>query len=106
MPAGQTAALTFGPRALAQVKWKGGATGRPDCQELVGARGTGTEQLFFFSASGYSAQAIECADQVGMALFTYDPVGAAEAVNVAARRMLEAAVTQVSPLPTEGPAYR
>ncbi|MFI8696761.1 restriction endonuclease [Dietzia maris] len=88
-------------RALAQVKWKGGVTGRPDCQKLVGARGTGTEQLFFFSASGYSAQAIEYADQVGMALFTYDPVGAAEAVNPAARRVLESVGQQVVPPPTD-----
>lgn len=88
-------------RALAQVKWKGGATGRPDCQRLVGARGNGTEQLFFFSASGYSAQAIEYADQVGMALFTYDPVGAVEAVNPAARRVLESAGQQVVPPPTD-----
>ncbi|GAA1053909.1 restriction endonuclease [Dietzia natronolimnaea] len=88
-------------RALAQVKWKGGVTGRPDCQKLVGARGTGTEQLFFFSASGYSAQAIEYADQVGMALYTYDPVGAAEAVNPAARRVLERAGAEVPPPPTD-----
>lgn len=88
-------------RALAQVKWKAGVTGRPDCQRLVGARGNGTEQLFFFSASGYSAQAIEYADQVGMALFTYDPVGAAEPVNPAARRVLESAGEQVVPPPTD-----
>lgn len=88
-------------RALAQVKWKGGATGRPDCQRLVGARGNGTEQLFFFSASGYSAQAIEYADQVGMALFTYDPVGAAEPVNPAASRVMESAGKQVPPPPTD-----
>lgn len=88
-------------RALAQVKWKGGVTGRPDCQRLVGARGTGSEQLFFFSANGYSAQAIEYADEVGMALFTYDPVGAAEPVNPAARRVSENAGLQVPPPPTD-----
>ncbi|NDZ93342.1 restriction endonuclease [Streptomyces sp. SID6673] len=75
-------------RALAQVKWKGGVTGRPDVQNLYGARGAGTEQLFFFSASGYSDQAITYADQVGILLVTYDPLGAVEGVNQAARRFL------------------
>ena len=77
-------------RALAQVKWKGGVTGRPDIQNLYGARGAGTEQLFFFSASGYSDQAIEYADQVGIMLMTYDPLGAVEGVNQAARQFLAA----------------
>ncbi|MCA4995111.1 restriction endonuclease [Tsukamurella tyrosinosolvens] len=63
-------------RALAQVKWKGGVTGRPDVQNLYGARGNGTQRLFFFSASGYSDQAVAYADDVGIGLFTYDPSGA------------------------------
>lgn len=75
-------------RALAQVKWKGGVTGRPDVQNLYGARGAGTEQLFFFSASGYSDQAITYADQVGIMLMTYDPLGAVEGVNQAAKQFL------------------
>lgn len=62
-------------RVLVQVKWKGGATRWPDCQCLVGARGAGTEQFFFFSVSGYSAQAIVHADQVGMALIHVRPGG-------------------------------
>ena len=81
-------------RALAQVKWKGGVIGRPDVQNLYGARGAGTQQLFFFSASGYSDQAIEYADQVGIMLMTYDPLGAVEGVNQAALRFL-AAVSEV-----------
>lgn len=87
--------------ALAQVKWKSGVTGRPDCQRLVGARGNGSERLFFFSASGYSAQAVEYADQVGIALFTYDPLGAAEAVNSEASRMLSGAIKAPLPPPTD-----
>lgn len=67
--------------ALAQVKWKGGVTGRPDLQRLYGARGSGTEQLIFFSAAGYSAQAVEYANQIGMALYTYDPTGTATLVS-------------------------
>lgn len=75
-------------RALAQVKWKGGVTGRPDVQNLYGARGAGTEQLFLFSASGYSDQAITYADQVGILLMTYDPLGAVEGVNQGAKLFL------------------
>lgn len=88
-------------RGLAQVKFKGAVAGRPELNQLYGARGTGTEQLIFFSASGYSAQAIEYADQVGIALFTYDPVGAAEAVNPAARRVLASAGARVLPPSTD-----
>ncbi|MBB0998291.1 restriction endonuclease [Dietzia maris] len=84
-------------RALAQVKWKGGVVGRPDVQRLVGARGTGSEALIFFSASGYSAQAIEYADQVGVALFTYDPTGTPEAVNRSAKQVM---AQPMSVLPT------
>lgn len=68
--------------ALAQVKWKGAVAGRPDLQRLWGAGATETDKtLFFFAASGYSKGAMEYADQVGIGLFTYDPVGTATAVN-------------------------
>lgn len=77
-------------RALAQVKWKGGVTGRPDVQNLYDARGAGTQQLFFFSASGYSDQAVKYADQVSVMLMTYDPLGAVEGVNQSAKRYLAA----------------
>lgn len=71
--------------ALAQVKWKGGVTGRPDVQRLYGARGNGGEQLFFFSASGYSEQAVAYADEVGVGLWTYEPTGGVRAVSRTAR---------------------
>ena len=67
-------------RGLAQVKWKSGATS-PRRSEPVGAHGTGSDELVFFSASGCSTQALDYADEVGVALFTYDPAGAAEAAN-------------------------
>lgn len=81
-------------RALAQVKWKSGVTGRPDVQNLVGARGNGTQQLIFFSASGYSQQAINYADEMHVLLMTYDPLGEVEGVNQAAKRFL-ASVSKV-----------
>lgn len=75
--------------ALAQVKWKGGAAGRPDIQRLVGARGRDhTKQLFFFAASAYSKAAIEYADEVDVRLFLYDPVGNVEPANKSAHAFL------------------
>ncbi|SIS11467.1 restriction endonuclease [Williamsia sterculiae] len=74
-------------KALAQVKWRGGVAGRPDLQLLVGARGTDTDkQLMFFAASGYSKQAVEYAKSMGIALYTYDPTGAVQAVSGSATR--------------------
>ena len=78
-------------RALAQVKWKGAVAGRPELQQLYGAAAGGPQQLFFFSASGYSDQAIQYADQVGIMLMTYDPLGSVEGVNTTARRFLATA---------------
>ncbi|MGB3822435.1 MAG: restriction endonuclease [Rhodococcus qingshengii] len=84
--------------ALAQVKWRGGAAGRPDLQKLYGARGSGTQQLMFFAASSYTDQAIEYADQVKIALFIYDPVGAVEPVNDSAKLIVTGgAVQSMSP---------
>lgn len=75
-------------RALAQVKWQGAAVGRPELQRLFGARGhDSNKQLLFFAASGYSMNAITYADQVGIALFTYNPVGELTCLNGAAETL-------------------
>ena len=43
---------------------------------MYGARGTDTTKaLLFFSASGYSKQAVEYAKAVAIALYVYDPTG-------------------------------
>lgn len=69
-------------RAIAQVKWQGAVTSRPDLQRLYGARGAvDTREMLFFSASGYSSHAVEYADECGISLFTYDPLGEVSAVN-------------------------
>ncbi|MFB7876180.1 restriction endonuclease [Nocardia sp. NPDC056064] len=74
--------------AVAQVKWRAGQVGRPDLQRLFGARGNRFElQLLFFAAAPYSAPARAYADEVGMALFTYDPTGRIVPVNAAAKRV-------------------
>ena len=72
-------------RAIAQVKWQGAVTSRPDVQRLYGARGAvDNREMLFFSASGYSSHAVEYADECEIALFIYDPVGEVYAVNAIA----------------------
>ncbi|WP_425005768.1 restriction endonuclease [Mycolicibacterium sp. S3B2] len=62
--------------ALAQVKWRGAQVSRDEIQKLYGARGLdSTKQLMFFAASGYSRPAITAANELRVALFTYDPLG-------------------------------
>lgn len=72
-------------RALAQVKWRSGKTGRPEVQQLYGARAAGNHQLFFFSKSGYTNEAKAYADSVGVALFVIDAAGGVAAANRHAR---------------------
>lgn len=64
-----------GRHVLAQVKHRSAPTGRPDIQRLFGARGTGTEDLYFFSASGYSPQAIDYGEGHDVGLFSYTADG-------------------------------
>lgn len=78
--------------ALAQVKFEAHATGRPALQRLYGARGTDHhKQLLFFTGTGYSRDAQTYADAVGVALFTYTPVGDVAPVSVAAVAIVRAA---------------
>lgn len=65
--------------AVAQVKWKGAQAGRPELQQLHGA--SLGKQTLFFSAAGYTDQAIQYASKVGMSCYVYDPLGALELVN-------------------------
>lgn len=73
---------------LAQVKFEAHQVGRPAIQRLVGARGHGTEDLLFFTGSGYSKAAREYADDLGVALFTYDLTGLVSAFNDEAHHVL------------------
>lgn len=76
-------------RAIAQVKFKGAQTGRPDLQRLVGARAREVFlDLFFFSASGYSAKAREYAAEMDIALFVFDSMGHLTPSSPAASRAL------------------
>lgn len=98
-------------RAVAQVKQESYQTGRPALQRLYGARGEDRwRDLLFFSAAGYSRQAVAYADTVGIALFTYDVLGNIAAANPVARLVEEWAVQEypretatavASPLPSK-----
>lgn len=83
-------------RAIAQVKYRAGITGRPDLQRLVGAREDNhAVELWFFSMSGYSAQAIEYGDRLNIRLLTFDELGTLRSHNVAGQRAL------LPPTPTQ-----
>ena len=64
-----------GAHVVAQVKHRSAPTGRPDIQRLFGARGTGTEDLFFFSKSGYSPPAIVYGEAHDIGLFSHTAEG-------------------------------
>ncbi|NKS29258.1 restriction endonuclease [Rhodococcus hoagii] len=88
--------------AIAQVKWKGGVTGRPDLQNLYGARGRSHDlRMLFFAASGYSQHAIDYAEYTEICLFTYDPIGQLTPANSWASALMTAAVhrSQSDPRP-------
>lgn len=76
--------------ALAQVKWKRAATGRPAVQSLVGARmGDQHRSLFFFSLGGFTRQAVEYARKMDVALFGFDSFGRVTPMSPAARRVVD-----------------
>lgn len=76
-------------KALAQVKFRSSKAGRPDVQNLVGAAaGDNSKALLFFDYTGYSPQAIEYANQMGVGLYTYDQTGKVTPTNDAARRIM------------------
>lgn len=84
-------------RAIAQVKWQGAVTSRPDLQRLYGARGAvDNRALLFFSASGYSRHAVEYADLCEISLFVYDPLGKVSAANSYAQDHIAAALHRLS----------
>lgn len=69
---------------VAQVKALQAPVGRPDLQKLKGAA-QGYKHLLFYSLSGYTSQAIEYAEESGVALFTFDRANNVKAVNTSAR---------------------
>lgn len=92
-------AVTAGPdggidvrssRAVGQVKFRGANASRPELQNLYGARGRAHgKELWFFAATGYTAGAVICGDELQMLLFTYEPHGELKPANVHAQRKLQ-----------------
>lgn len=86
VPGGPDAGIDVrGAGAVAQVKWQSVAVGRPLLQQLVGASDRPGDKLAFFTASNYSAAAVEYAEARQIALFTHGPWGQMEPVNASAR---------------------
>lgn len=100
VPAGPDGGIDVVARnAVAQVKWRSELAGRPQLQQLFGARaGDVHKTMLFFVTSGYSGQALEFANRTGMCLFRYDPTGAISPVNRFARELVVRS-TQSSALP-------
>ena len=71
-------------RAAAQVKALQVPVGSPEVQKLRGAAHR-FEYLIFYSQSGYTAQAIDFAEEAGIALFSFDRANNVKAVNARAR---------------------
>lgn len=74
-------------RATAMVAFRPTLVERSELQRLVGARGYETYlQLFCFAVAGYTDKALEYAQHMDIAAFTFDEVGRVTAVSPAARR--------------------
>jgi hypothetical protein len=93
MPVGADGGIdVFSKHALAQVKFKQSAAGRPDLQRLYGARGDQMHKhLVFFSLSGYSQPAIDYANTHHIFLYAYKLSGAIIPQNEIARERLKMA---------------
>lgn len=70
-----------GRSLVAQVKAHMVPISRPDLQRLYGIAQVERATAIFFSLMHYTHEALEWADQVGMALFRFDHAGEPEAVN-------------------------
>lgn len=73
---------------VAQVKFKAVQVGRPELQNFVGAAHPYPDRLrLFFSWKGYSAHALQYAEQAQIALFTYELDGRCLAANAFANHL-------------------
>lgn len=77
--------------ALAQVKYHLRPIGRPALQQLHGVAALEKKRSFFFSHAGYTPQAREFADAVGIALFQFTSEGTVRAINRPAEAVARAA---------------
>jgi hypothetical protein len=70
---------------VAQVKFKGVTTGRPEIQQLHGIAVHEGKRGFFFSLGGYTSSAIEFAEKCQMAIFEFDLQGEPKGVTKLAK---------------------
>jgi hypothetical protein len=98
----------YSARAYAQVKWRGGRADRADLQNLYGARGTSSgRDLLYFAAAGYTDDAVEYAEALGIALFRCEPDGETPPVGSHAPKLITAArhsAVAVASAPSQAPA--
>ncbi|MGQ7788190.1 restriction endonuclease [Nesterenkonia sp. K-15-9-6] len=74
----------------AQVKFEAKKTGRPVVQALYGAgAGVDAQHRMLFSSAGYTSQAADWADQMGVGLFRFTLDGSVEAINRAGEDYLK-----------------
>lgn len=78
-----------GSRVVAQVKYRSSATGAPAVQQLAGVRRSGQDAVFF-SRRGYTRQAVEYADEFGVALFTIELPNGISPANTRAQILSDA----------------
>lgn len=76
--------------AVAQVKAEMIPTGRPKIQQLHGVAQSLNKKAFFFALNGYSKEAYDFADSIGMALFSFNLQGEPVAENQIARHYISA----------------
>ncbi len=74
--------------AVAQVKAYQVPVGRPDVQRLQGVRThVDAKEALFFALTAYTAQAVEWADEMDIALFRFDLQGEPKPENPTAHRV-------------------
>jgi hypothetical protein len=101
-----------GRSLVAQVKAHMVPIGRPDLQKLYGVATAERALAVFFSLMAYTREALQWADQVGMALFRFNHAGEAEPENEYAAAMFDRAEQQeprpaeTTPIPPEPTAPR
>ncbi|HET9731932.1 MAG TPA: restriction endonuclease [Acidimicrobiales bacterium] len=76
-------------QAVAQVKMQAIPVGRPQVQQLFGCAQAARASALFFALGGYTADAQQWADRVGVALFSFDFQGAPVAINPAAHDIVK-----------------
>ncbi|MCX2966282.1 restriction endonuclease [Gordonia aquimaris] len=79
--------------AVAQVKHWNSQIGRPELQQLYGARGADRKKkLLFFSSGGYSPLAVEYANEHDIALYRFGDDSTWWPMNKAARKLTRSSV--------------